>query len=365
MGYQWVATRLTTGEQICDLNDLVVDEVLDTIGRYEMVNATLPIPTADPDWERATLEGATAYWLLQDYPAGGVPLIIWGGYIVTSQRDETDVVTLTLATFPGYLDARYTGDRTYAATDQNALVTDLITNCVAAGPAGGVPMRVQVVGGAGMLRDHTYLDSDDKTVYQALQDAMNWENGPEWWIGGEWQGQLINPVLYVGNRLGTPASPSPEAVFDMPGNCTKFQRVQSFGSGKGANSVMAYASGIGATRLQSPVEYAADPERPTFEYRWSPSSSITDVNTLINYAAAALPNMQNGSRSLTMSAAADQDATPGYCSRWVLGDDVGYDINTPSFPRGFTGTARAIGMRLTLGNTRTLTPVLVGGDLEE
>ncbi|MGN6200026.1 hypothetical protein [Humibacter sp.] len=391
MAYQWVATRLTTGEQICDLNDLIVDEVADTIGRYEMVNAYLPISTAPPEWERATMEGATAYWLLKDNPGGGQPLIIWGGYIVTEQRDETDLVTLSLSTFPGYLDARSTGTRNYTATDQNLIVSDLIENCVATGPNGGIPIRVEIVTPDSVTtRDHSYADQDDKTVYSALQDAMNWQGGPEWWIGGEWDGQLIKPVLYVGDRLGTAAGTlAPNAVFDMPGNCTSFKRVRSFGSGKGANAVMAYSSGQGDTRPQSPVQYAADPERPTFEYRWTPSTSILDIGTLTGDAQAALANMQNGARSLSMVAAADQPETPDYLVDWVLGDDVGYAIGTPSrwrdtftgsftddfgvpnyvgtvpaFPNGFEGTARVIGMKLTLGNTRTLTPVLAGGDLE-
>lgn len=366
MAYQWVATELLTGVQICDLNDLVTDRVLDTIGRYEIVNATLPIPTAPPEWERATMEGATAYYLLADNPTGGEPLIVWCGYVATSQRDETDVVTLTLSTFPGYMDGRYVGDKTYTQVGQNDIVADLVNTYVADGPDGGIPIRVQyVTAGAGKLRDHTYAVTDDKTVYSALQDAMNWDDGPEWWVGGEWDGQLLKPVCYVGDRIGTSAGgEQPNATFDMPGNCTAFQRVQSFASGKGANAVMAYSSGQGDTRPQSPVQVAADADRPTFEYRWTPSTSILDVDTLTEYAEAALGNMKAGASSLSLTAIADQPETPAYMSDWVLGDDIGYDVQTPAFPGGLSGTARAIGMELTLGNTRSITPVLAGGDLE-
>jgi hypothetical protein len=368
MSYQWVATELLTGVQICDLNDLVVvDALADTIGRYESVQMQLPIPTAPPEWERATMPGATAYWLLQDNPAGGQPLIAWGGYITEPTEDQSDVITMTLATFPAYFDQRYTGDRSYTQTGQNDIVADLIENCVASGPSGGIPMRVQYVGsGVGQLRDHTYADQDDKTVYSALQDMMAWDGGPEWWVGGEWDGQLIKPVLYVGDRIGTAADAGeqPNATFDMPGNLTTFQRVRSFAQGKGANAVMAYSSGQGDVRPQSPVQHEVDPDRPTFEYRWTPSTSILDVDTLTDYAAAALANMRNGSIALALTAIADQPETPMYGADWVLGDDVGYDIHAPAFPGGLAGTARAIGVRLTLGNTRTITPVLAGGDLE-
>ena len=368
MGYQWVATELTTGVQICDLNDLVVQgQLADTMGRYEVATATLPIPTAPADdWQRATMEGATAYWLLADNPGGGQQLILWGGYITTTQLDNTDLVTVNLSTFPGYFDQRYTGTRSYTAEDQNLLVQDLITNCVATGPNGGIPITVQIVGGAGQTRTQAYADQDDKTVYSALQDAMNWQGGPEWWVGGQWSGQNIVPVLYVGNRLGVAATPAlpPAAVFDMPGNLTAVQLTRLFNQGKGANSVMAYSSGQGTSRPQSPVQNYADPDRPTFEYRWTPSTSILDVGTLTGDAAAALVNMQNGSRSLTASAIADQTGTPVYMADWGIGDDLGFDIHVPAFPDGLTGTARAIGVQLTLDNTRTITPVLAGGTLE-
>lgn len=387
MGYQWVATELLTGVQICDLNDLVVgQDVRDTIGRYEIVQAQLPIPTAPPEWERATMEGATAYWLLKDNPAGDQPLILWGGYIVTTQLDHTDLVTLTLSTFPGYFDARYTGDRTYTNVGQNDIIADLIANCVATGPDGGIPIRTQyVTAGAGALHTITYADQDDKTVYSALQDAMNWDGGPQWWVGGEWDGQLIKPVLYVGDRIGTPVGDlAPNAVFDMPGNVTTFQYTRDFTTGKGANDVMAYSSGQGTSRPQSPVQNVADPDRPTFEYRWTPSTSILDVSTLTGYATAAVANMSKGARALALSAIADQPETPAYMADWSMGDDVGFALGTPSrwrdsfegsfsdefgvlnyagsvpaFPNGFQGVAQVVGMQLTLGNTRTITPVLV------
>ena len=390
MGYQWVATELLTGVQICDLLDLTVDQVLDTIGRYEIVNAQLPLPTAPPEWERATMEGATAYYLLRDNPGGGEPLIVWCGYVVDRDPDATDVVKMTLSTYPGYFDTRYTHDRTYTNVGQNDIVADLITNCVATGPNGGLPIRTQyVTAGSGQLRTQTWADTDDKTVYSVLQDMMNWDGGPEWWVGGEWDGQLLKPVLYVGDRIGNAAMPGLQPpTFDMPGNCTAVSLVESFASGKGANSVMAYSSGQGTSRPQSPVQNAADPDRPTFEYRWTPSTSILEIDTLTGYAETALANMKSGAQSLSLTAIADQPETPLYRYDWSLGDDIQYVVggpvnyqdrfydgfsdnfatvdtygNVPGFPGGLTGVARVIGMQLTLGNTRMITPVLAGGDL--
>ncbi|NNC10701.1 hypothetical protein HII28_02210 [Planctomonas sp. JC2975] len=370
MQLQWVATEMLTGDVICDLNGLDCSEVAQTIGRYETATMSLPIPSAPPEWQRATTEGGTGLWLLTD----NVPQ--WGGYIATATDSESDTIALSTPTWENYLDQRLTGTRTYTNVGQNDIVADLITNCVAAGPDGGLPIRVQyTTPGVGQLRTITYNDQDDKTVYSALQDAMNWEGGPEWYIGGEWNGTgRITLVLYVGDRVGTAVEPGLEAnaQFDMPGNVSKFSRVRSFGQGKGANAILAYASGQGTTRLQSPVQSAPDPLRPTFEYRWTPSSSITDVNTLTAYATAALANMKGGTRSLSLEADADDTRTPKIGTDWNLGDDIGYDIGgkdtkgretVPAFPGGIKGTARAIGYKLTLGPTRTVTPVLVGSDI--
>lgn len=390
MGYQWVATELLTGVQICDLTDLVVqNNVADTIGRYEMATVTLPLPSAPPEWERATEIGATCYWLLADDPTGGQPLILWGGYVVTRQRDNTDSVTLNLTTLPGYFDSRWTGDRTYTNVGQNDIIADLITNCIAAGPDGGLPIRTQyVTAGSGKLRTHTWKDTDDKTVYSVLQEAMAWDGGPEWWVGGEWSGQLIKPVLYVGDRIGTAANGQPNVTFDMPGSLVAVSLVESYAQGKGANSVIATSTPSGNTRLQSPAQNVADPDRPTFEWRSSPSTSIEDVTTLTGYAQASLANMKNGSKALAMTAIADQTGSPVYGLDWLPGDDIGYAIGAaaqyqdrfydsftdnfgtfdtrgtvPAFPGGLVGVARVIGVQMTLGNTRTITPVLVGGDL--
>lgn len=370
---QWIATEMKTGKVIADLPDLDGDSgpltVKQTIGRYEQVTAELPIPTAPENWTRATLQGGTTLVLLQD----DVP--VWGGYISRRPRDAGDTVQLSLMTMEGYLDRRFVGDQVFTATGQNSIIQTLVTNYVVAGSNGGIPMRVQIVnGGVGTLRDRTYFDKDDKTVYSVMQDLSGVIGGPEWTIGWEHQTnpERYTPVLYIGNRIGSPvtAGMGANATFEIPGGINDFSLAEDFGASAGANDVMAYSSGQGDSRPQSPRQVLTDPDRPTFEYRYSPSTSISDVSTLTSHAQARLGQMFGGSNVLAMSAILDD--SPKLGTDWFIGDDIGYQIGgydsdgkdtVPSVPGGLAGIARAVGWELETSATPIITPILASADL--
>lgn len=222
----------------------------------------------------------------------------------------------------------------------------------------------------GTLRDKTFLDQDDKTIYSALVDFMGINGGPEWTIGLEWVDNThIGFVAYIGTRIGSSpiAGVGPAAQFDLPGNVIDFEFVEDFGASSGATSVVAVSSGQGTLRPQSTPMIANDPDRPTFEYRFTPSTSITDVATLNSHATDELAVLQGGTSSLTLTA--DLHDAPKLGTDWNIGDDIGYSVagTVPAFaPDGISGTARAAGWERTLSGTRTLSPVLVlPGDLNE
>jgi len=350
-------------------------QVAQTLGRYESTNVVLPLVNAPTNWLRDTLPGGAQLVLLQQSfdvrgNLSGAPVPVWGGAVNTRTRDESNTVALTLVTPDGYLDRRYTGDQSFTATDQNTIVSTLV-ELAAAGPSGGIPITTTVVGAAGTVRDRAYADQDDKTIYSAIADLMGVQGGPEWYIG--WQHltapERYVPVLYVGSRIGQAATPglSPAATFEMPGPVTSFKLVEDYTDGKGANAVMAYSSGQGTARPQSPVQSVVDPNRPTFEYRWTPSTSILDVDTLTSWATSALTGLEGGSNTIALSASATDKGCPQLGVDWNLGDDIGFNIGgldangrdlVPSCPGGYEGTGRAIGWQLELSNTPTVTPVL-------
>jgi len=251
-------------------------------------------------------------------------------------------------------------------------VQTLIANYIVGGSNGGIPLRVQIVnGGVGKLRDWQGFDKDDKTVYSKLQDMAGVIDGIEWTIGWEHltNPERYTPVLYVGDRLGTAVTPglSPAATFEMPGPLNDFLHTQDFGTSTGANDVMAYSSGEGTLRPQSPRQVAVDPDRPTFEHRFSPASSITVVNTLTDHAKAKLAQMLGGASSVAMSAKVSQAPLLGV--DWFMGDDIGFQIGgldasgrdtVPAYPGGLSGIARVAGWELDLSDDPVITPIVVG-----
>lgn len=369
MALQWVSVDARTGIILADFPDLDVQNVAQTLTRYEVTTGNLPIPTAPDGWQRATMTGAANLILLDDNPndpSHGIP--IWGGMVTKRTPNQSDLLPLTLATLEAYFDRRFVGDVVYAGVGQNAIVADLIARFVADGVKPGLPIRVQYTN-AGTLRDRTYNDIDDKTVYSVLTELAGVIGGPEWTVGWEWRTnpERITPVLYVGDRIGVSPSAglSPNATFEIPGPVIAIALEEDFSSGRGATDVMAVSTAQGSTRPQSAHMLSGDTVRPTFEFRFTPSTSITSVSVLTGHAQASLVALQNGTRSTMMSAVAAN--APRLGVDFFIGDDVGYvagglDANgkylVPAFAGGLIGVARAIGWDLAISDTPILTPVL-------
>jgi hypothetical protein len=370
---QWVSTEMRTGKVIADLPDLDGGgspiTLLQTMGRYEQLTCSLPLPTAPENWQRAILEGASTLILLQD----DVP--VWGGFVNKSDRTEGDLVPMSLMTIEGWFDRIYLDDETFTAMGQNDIFVYLVNKYAVDGTLAGLPLRIQVTsGGAGKLRDRAYLHTDDKTLYAALQELAGVIDGPEWTIGLEHQSspERYTLVLYVGDRVGNAVTPGmgPNATFDMPGGISTFDMSRDFGAGKGATSVIAVSTANGNVRPESPPQTVVDATRPRFEYRYTPSTSINDVNTLTGHASGKLGQLTGGTKSLTLTAIISD--SPKFGTDWFMGDDIGYQIGgldgngkdtVPAFPGGISGVVRAIGVQVVLSDTPTISPVLAGSGL--
>ena len=391
----WQAVNLRDGRVVADLPDLTVGTVSQVIGAYTSTTATLPVPTAPEGWERATLPGAVALVLTDDAQDGTAPVPLWGGMVSRRVRDLGDTVALSLSTLEAYFDRRFVGDVTFTATGQHTIVSGVVEGFV---NDGTIDFRVAVTA-AGVARDRTYLDAEDKTVYSVLSELMGVDGGPEWTVTWEHQSnpERFTPVLTSADRIGVSpiAGLAPAATFEAPGSVLEASFVEDYASGKGANDVMAASTATADVRPQSPRQTAGDTDRPTFEHRFTPSTSITDVATLTSHALAALAGMTSGARSLSLTAVWDD--APRLGVDWSIGDDIAYRIGgtvadptliairdayidtytdvygadgwtllhpnglptVPAFPSGLAGIARAIGWELSLSEPQTITPVLV------
>jgi hypothetical protein len=358
----WLATEILTGQVIEEVPDLIVSTVKQTIGKYESANATLPLPTAPVDWLRATLPYATCLHLLDD----DIP--VWGGVISNRPRDTfNEVDGIALATIEAYFDRRYVGDETYEQVGQNLIVKDLVEKYAATGNGvtDGIPIRVVIVnGGDGKLRDRTYADDDDKTLYSILTELSGVLDGPEWTVGWEWQHnpERITPVLYVGDRIGNPVADGlePNAVFEVPGPLTHASLLEDWTADKAANDFLAVSTAIADVRPESQHVTIADPQRPTLEMRFTPSTSIEDTDTLDEHANKKAALLGHGTNTLSMQSVVS--AAPKLGQDWFIGDDIGFVIGdmVPGFPGGSQGVVRANGFQFDLGSINYVTPLLDG-----
>lgn len=355
MPLSWVSVNANTGDIITDLTNLRVDGSLKrTIGRHEAQTATLPLDGAPGNWRTATRKKSVFLVALTDAVDNeprGIP--VWGGMVTERATTHRDGVKLSMVTAEDYLNDRYVGNVTYTGIGQNEIVEDLVLRFVATNQYDpGLPMRVVKLPGANPARDRTYLSADDKTVYSALEELSGVIGGPEWTIEWEWVDERsLGLVFIVGGRLGSPAPAGlgPSSWFHLPGNVQDAELVEGYRRGEGANDVMAVSSGSADARPQSSHYQNPVDGRPRFEFRWTPSTSITEIATLNGHADRALESMQHGTVALSITATADETEP------FSLGDDVGFDLTSPAWPDGITGTARVHGIEWT--NT-TITPVL-------
>jgi len=355
----WVAVNANNGSVIADLPDLELSGMFGvTMMRYETQTASLPLSSAPNGWVNATRPGAV--WIVCLDDDGLTPL--WGGMVIDRETSHGGFVDLALATPEAYFDRRFVGDVTYTNTAQNLIAKDLVEDWAKTGALRGIPIRVQIVGGNGVARNKTYTDSADKTLYSALQEFSGLIGGPEWTVGWENVNNLITPVFYVGDRVGAtaPAGLGPAAQFHLPGSVTSAKIKESYTSQLGANRVIAVSSGVDAARPQSDVQSNATDLRPTFEHRWTPNTDIKEVSTLNDHATRALAAMRNGGIGLELTA--NRQEAPKLGRDWHIGDEIGFDLVSPAWPNGITGTGRAVGWRMDADTIQPLIDVTsIGG----
>ena len=378
--YSWIATEMRTGVIIDDLPGLTLEQVKDSLCRYESAQGRLALPMAPPSWERAILPGGSCLHLVDDQGDGQRPVPVWGGFVLEREPSTGDEIPVSAATMPAYFDRRFVGTRLYDGVGQNDIVADLVRTYAAQGSNGGIPIRVETVsGGAGKLRKRQYDDADDKTLYSALTELAAIKEGPEWYVGWEWQSnpERITPVLYVGDRVGATALPGlrPAATFEVPGPVTTAAQPWDYKTGRGATDVMATSSATADERPQSRHVITLDSERPTYEHRFTPSTSIVDTDTLDGHAERKSEVLAGGAKTLNLSSVMQADATDGaprLGTDWSLGDDIGYVIGgldrhgddlVPAFPGGLDGVARDIGYEIDMRDLTIVTPILAGADL--
>lgn len=313
-----------------------------------------------PDWRASTRPGYTMLVAIDDE----TDRPIWGGYVFRRVGNAGTYVTCTLVTLENYLDRRFViQDKTYTQADQ---VSTIAKDVIKAASDQGV----QFVWDAPLSnwrRDRTYLIDEDKTLLSVLEELAGVQNGIEFTVELIWADdshEVLLRVFRVRNRVGTAYlgtvgsnSDAPVCEFHLPGAVSAFTYTEDYSKENGANSVMAVSSGEGDSRPESPRVIALGVvdgwggQMPTFEHRFTPSTSITDVDTLQSHALSELQDTWDGLQEFELELNAASG--PQLNADWFLGDDVGVVMTCPRFPErvdsrgevfpGFVAKMRVIG----------------------
>lgn len=351
----WVSVNANSGAIIADLPNLRADGALkQTLMRYESQTASLPMDAPPENWRQATRKGAVFLVALDELEEP-----VWGGMVIRRGTADKGDAKFSLVTAEAYFDRVYVGDVTFTNIPQDTIVKTLVETYAKTGAKRGLPLRVEVIGGAGVARTRVYKDSEDKTLYSVLSDLSGLLGGPEWTVGWEWvDTRTLGLVVTVGGGSGrvgkaAPAGLGPAAQFYLPGSVSSASLEEGYGADEGANDVMAVSSGVEGARPQSPHQTNTADLRPRFEYRWTPSTSISVTDTLTSHAQRGLAAMKDGVVALAITA--NRQEAPQLGRDWRIGDDVGFDLTAPAWPDGISGVARCVGWEMT---DTTITPLV-------
>ncbi|MET8765869.1 hypothetical protein [Streptomyces sp. NPDC004658] len=349
----WYGVDMRTGGIVEDLPSLKPSGALSRrLGASTTLQFELGLAGAPREWEAATAPGRSL--LVAVDTATDTPL--WAGAVLPRDGGTGNTVQLGAATLEAYLDARYPGTQTLIGADQANVIAALAAPALTSGP----PIVIDAVA-TGTTMDYLSSDGDDKTILSCLNEIMGLDGGPEWTIDVVWNAAHsgFQFPLRVRRQIGT-QSTSPEAVFDFPGCVSSYNLSESYEQGKGATRVLARGEGEGESRLTSAPQEATALIAggwPVWEYRYTPSSGITDPRQLDAHAGKSVGLMAQGAQVWTMEAVASR--APRVGTDWGLGDSVHLAVETsPRHPNGADVVARCWSWELDVAADR-VRPIIV------
>lgn len=352
----WMACDLLTGEAITFLGG-VQGDLSRAIASVESATLTIPTPLSGPLANRLVTAQVTAPNTVVVAIVNEVPA--WAGIVWTTEETSEGGYRLGTATPESFFDTVYTKNLSFEQVEQTEIVRSLAQRAV----DNGFPLAFDITP-TGVLRDRNYKDDEDAKVLARLQELHEVVDGPEWTIDTVWADSTkrkIQFVLKVAAKLGSGQN-SPKGPISTHGPAkATWKLTHDWRNGKGANAIVAVASGQGEDRLQSEEISNVLDSYPKIEYRWMPSSSIDRKDTLNDHAFGKLNEIGNGTRVLEMECRWDQ-APVRLEVDLHLGDWVIYQLYGPTRPTGMTGVERMLGWKLSTSSGRFTPYLLQNGD---
>lgn len=347
--FTWLSVSTVTGQVIAELPDLQCSALEQRMMEEVSLEMSLPYEGAPSNWLEAIEPMSTAILLMQS----GNPIPLWGGIVISYKRPLGDAtISLKVATWETYLDRCPVGDDTYTQVSQTEIVASLVRKWAITSMRNSLQLDVAT---SSIKRDDTdHKEADNKSVLSCIQSLSGLENGPEWYIDWQPQGNdVYAPVLHVADHIG---STTPVAMFDTS-MMTEFTLSRDWSAGYGANMVRATSTADGDVTPMSSWHTANDPLRPVVKHQFQPSTSIKNVSTLNSHASAMLNTLSGGTVMIEMGL--DLLTAPRLGVEWGLGDAVEWNLNSAEqqYPDIEGGVVRFIGWKLDITSS-ILTPYL-------
>lgn len=352
----WYGCDLKTGGIVEDLPALKPTGALShKLGDSTTLQFELALAGAPREWEGATAPGRSL--LVAVDTITNTPL--WAGCVLPRTGGSSQTLQLGAATLEAYLDARFPGTQTLIGTDQASVIAALATPALTGGP----PIVIDTVA-TGTTMNYLSDNNDDKSILSCLKEIMALEGGPEWTIDVAWNAghDGFQFPLRVRAAIGTQTM-NPEATFDFPGCVATYSLAESYEAGKGATSVTARGEGEGTSRLTSSAHQATNliaAGWPTWEYRYTPATGVTDPDQLEAHATKTLALMAQGAQVWSIQATASR--APRLGTDWGLGDSVHLAVEpggkSPRHPTGADVVARCWSWQLDVDNDQ-VSPIIV------
>lgn len=353
--YTWLAVSPVDGHIIAELPTVQCSSL--EIRMMEGTSATATIPWQSltmSNWETATAPFASCLLLIN---MRNPETALWGGIILSRERNLGEAtLTLKLGTWEHILKKYPVGDDTYTNTDQNMIVANLTRNWAINGQNNS--LLIDAAASSRKRDDTDHKLSDNKSVLSCIQALSNLNNGPEWYIDWQKTGNNYHPVLHISDHIG---SSTPRFTFGEE-TLAEFTINEAWEDGYAANKIQAYSTANNtdenAEQPQSNWYTYTDPNRPILPYRYQPSTSITQKETLNQHAAAKLNSLKNGTTTITIKFALA--TMPRFGIDWSLGDVIAWDIQAGAenqLGKYVKGQVRFIGYTIDLSSS-TFTPYL-------
>lgn len=335
----------TNGVELGELQNIQCNSVSVSMLEAETTSFKIPYNNLPSDWTDSLQPYKSVILMIDDT----TNVAYYGGFITKRTRKQSDAcIQLDCTDVLGYLKRVYVPTLSYSQISQTLLLQDVIQQSLRYST---VPITVSA-DESPVKRDRTINEADNKTVFDIIDSFNGLDGGTE--LSHSWEYDVTSSTWKCIIRISDHIGQSTPIILDGR-MFSDFQMIEDYTTGYGGNSVLAYSTS-GNTQLESSWHSSRFWGRPLLQYRWSPSSSIVNVDTLNSYAAQKLHDIELG--TTTYSFSCPYALMPPLGVVWSLGDSMRFTLHSTQFKDITTVTARAVGYTMSFNNAWTITPLL-------